>query len=95
MTNGFPPISSPTARLWPLLALLSLAGCVPPVVLNYQGFHNADFAARSRPAVIHAKPVEELLKGGYLLIGYVDLRQNVRECFDDGKCRKISDQPPS
>ncbi len=84
----------PTRFLPAILALL-LAGCVPPVVLNYQGFHNTDFAARSRPAEIHAKPVEELLKGGYLLIGYIDLRQNVRECFDDGTCRKISDKPPS
>ncbi len=82
-------------RFLPAVLALLLAGCVPPVVLNYQGFHNTDFAARSRPAEIHAKPVEELLKGGYLLIGYIDLRQNVRECFDDGTCRKISDKPPS
>lgn len=85
-------IYSLPAALW---LLLMLAGCVPPVVLNYQGFHNTEFAARSRPAEIHVKPVEELLKGGYLLIGYVDLRQNVRECFDDGKCHKISDKAPS
>ena len=75
--------------------LLALAGCVPPVVLNYQGFHNIDFAPRRQPAQIHARPVEDLLKGGYLLIGFIDLRQNVRECFDDGTCRKISDKPPS
>lgn len=82
-------------RLLTAVLLLLLAGCVPPVVLNYQGFHNTDFAARSRPADIYTKPVEELLKGGYLLIGYIDLRQNVRECFDDGSCRKISDKVPS
>jgi ankyrin repeat protein len=90
MHTGFPLLS----RLWPILLLL-LAGCVPPVVLNYQGFHNVEFAPRSRPAEIHTKPVEDLLKGGYLLLGYVDLRQNVRECFDDGSCRKISETVPS
>lgn len=96
MIHRKPMMTEPGSfRLLTAVLLLLLAGCVPPVVLNYQGFHNTDFASRGRPAEIYTKPVEELLKGGYLLIGYIDLRQNVRECFDDGSCRKISDKVPS
>lgn len=77
------------------ICLLLLCGCVPPRVLEYTSFHNRDFSERRTPARIQAVPVAELLKDGYLLIGYMDLRRNVRTCYEDNQCENHSDTLPS
>ena len=68
-----------------VLSLL-VAACVAPRVVNYTPFQKEHFSERSRPAEIQKKSAAQLLDGGYLLIGYIDLRHNVRTCWDDGQC---------
>ena len=77
------------------MCLLYLSGCVAPRVIEYTSFHGREFSERTAPAKIQATPAAELLKGGYLLIGYIDLRRNVRTCYDDNQCVNHSDVLPA
>lgn len=77
------------------LACVLLAGCIPPQVVQYTAFHDRDFTPRNQPATLQQKPAAELLNGGYLLIGYLDLRRNVRTCYENGQCVAHSDPIPS
>lgn len=77
------------------LVCVMLAGCIPPQVVQYTSFHERDFSQRNQPATLQQKPAAELLNGGYLLIGYLDLRRNVRTCYEDGQCVAHSDPIPS
>jgi uncharacterized protein len=79
------------AFLWLAIA----AGCVPPKVVRYTSFHDREFSARSQPATIQEKSSAELLGSGYLLIGYLDLRRNVRTCYETGGCVDYADTLPS
>lgn len=73
----------------------SLLGCVPPRVLDYTSFHSRNFSPRKDPARIESATAGELLRNGYLLIGYMDLRRNVRTCYQDNTCDSYSDPLPS
>jgi ankyrin repeat protein len=77
------------------LGIAALAACVPPSVVQYTSFHDREFSERSKPAEIQQKSTADLLGGEYLLIGYIDLRRNVRTCYEDGKCVDHSDPLPS
>jgi hypothetical protein len=48
-----------------------------------------------RRAEMQQKTAADLLANGYLLIGYIDLRRNVRTCYDDGQCVDHSEALPS
>ncbi len=72
-----------------------LVGCVPAKVVDYKPFQDRAFTQRQRPAEIQQKTTAELFDGGYLLIGYIDVRRNVRTCYDDGQCVNHSDALPS
>lgn len=77
-----------------VLCVLIATGCVLPKVIEYKSFHNSTFKARTHPAQLQDASTLDLLGGGYLLIGYIDLRQNIRSCYDDGACVNHSNAPP-
>lgn len=79
----------------PFLCLVTLSGCVSPKVVDYKAFHDREFSARAKAADIQQKTTADLFEGGYLLLGYIDLRRNVRTCYDDGQCVSHSDVLPS
>ncbi|MBI3546072.1 MAG: ankyrin repeat domain-containing protein [Gammaproteobacteria bacterium] len=76
-------------------ACLFLGACVAPRVLEYTSFHKHDFPARTEPAKIQTTAAADLLKNGYLLIGYIDLRRNLRTCYEDNQCENHSDISPA
>jgi uncharacterized protein len=80
------------ARNWrhlPWVVVLAvLSACIPPSVLQYTAFHEDQFPPAEKPAEFNKKSTAELLRGGYLLIGYIDLRRNIRTCYTDGTCEK-------
>jgi ankyrin repeat protein len=82
-------------RLALLFCASFAAGCIPPSVVQYTAFHNRDFPPRSKPAEVQTRSTSDLLNGGYLLIGYIDLRRNVRTCYEDGRCTDHSPKLPS
>ncbi|MEC5386069.1 ankyrin repeat domain-containing protein [Uliginosibacterium sp. H3] len=77
------------------IAMCVMAGCVPSKLLKYSAFHEREFAPRSKPAEIQQRSTAEVLAGGYLLIGYIDLRRNVRTCYVDGSCTNHADKAPA
>jgi ankyrin repeat protein len=77
------------------LVLAALSGCVPPRVVHYTSFQDREFSQRHQPATLQEKSAAELLNGGYLLIGYLDLRRNLRTCYENGQCVNHSDTLPS
>lgn len=80
-----------------LLALAGaavLGGCVQAKLLKYSSFQEREYSARTKPAEVQKKTTAELLSGGYLLIGYIDMRRNVRTCYEDNSCTNHSDKPP-
>lgn len=78
-----------------VIGLHALTACVPPSVVKYTSFQDRDFSQRPKPAEIQQKTTAELLDSGHLLIGYIDLRRNMRTCYEDGKCVNHSDPTPS
>jgi ankyrin repeat protein len=77
-----------------VLCALIFTGCIAPKVIEYKPFHNGGFKARARSAQLQDASAPDLLGGGFLLIGYMDLRQNIRSCFEDGACVAHSTAPP-
>jgi uncharacterized protein len=77
------------------LCIFAFTSCVAPKVVEYKSFHNKAFAPRKQTAELQEKSTSELLAGGYLLIGYMDLRHNIRTCYTDGTCVQHSAAPPA
>lgn len=77
-----------------LAGVAVLGGCVQAKLLKYSSFQNREYSSRAKPAEVQQKTTAELLSGGYLLIGYIDLRRNVRTCYEDNSCVNHSDKPP-
>jgi len=80
-----------SAVLLSWLTVSALSGCVPAQVVQYTAFHNRDFSERKKPAEQQTRPAKEMLQTGYLLIGHIDLRRNVRTCYEDNQCVNHSD----
>lgn len=78
-----------------LIGVLALTGCIAPKVIEYTAFHDREFPQRGAAAQIQQKSTAELIDTGYLLIGYIDLRRNVRTCYQEGQCVDHSDVLPS
>jgi hypothetical protein len=84
------------STIWRLvLAIFVFTGCVAPKVVEYKSFHNRTFSVRNKAAEQQQKSTSELLAGGYLLIGYIDLRRNIQTCYDDNYCVQHSTTPPA
>lgn len=77
------------------IGLALVAACVPPRVIQYTPFQDREFSERKTPAAVQDRAAADLLKSGYLLIGYIDLRRNVRTCYEDNQCVNHSDVLPS
>jgi len=87
-------------KLFPCLVIIFLtawiSACVTiPLEIEYQSFSNSDYSSRSVPAKIVKGKLSDLLDSQYLLIGYLDVRRNIRKCYDDNTCKDISDVMPS
>lgn len=77
------------------LCMAVLLACVPHKVVKYTSFHEREFSERKELAAVQSASTGELLKNGYLLIGYIDLHRNVRTCYEDSQCVRHSDATPS
>jgi ankyrin repeat protein len=77
-----------------LLSASLLSGCVQPKVLKYESFQHKSFSKRSKPAEYYEGSPEAIMRDGFLLIGYIDLKRNIRACYDDFTCRNISSEFP-
>src|SRR5262245_3985807 len=66
------------------VCVLIFTGCVAPKVVDYKPFHKKSFASRKQDAELLERSTSEVLASGYLLLGYIDLRQNIRTCYVDG-----------
>lgn len=70
--------------------ILILGGCaIKPTVLDFTAFHKAPFSARDAKANISTQNAMRLIADGNVLIGYIDLRQNLRSCYPDNGCKQI------
>lgn len=87
--------AQPFAFTFILIGLLVFNACTVPLVVDYQPFHYRSFSKRNAPANRHDGSTEDLLLGGYLLIGYIDVRQNIRKCWETDKCNDILEGGPS
>jgi len=74
-----------------LLSLSFLHSCVLPIKVHYVKFHKESFSTRPQPAVLHQGDIDELLKGDYLLIGYMDVLQNMKGCYSNNTCTTITE----
>jgi len=84
------------SRLYVIFLISWLAGCATvPLEIKYQSFNNREYSSRSVPAKIVKGKLSDLLGSQYLLIGYLDVRRNIRKCFEDNSCTDISDVMPS
>ena len=77
-----------------IVAVSLLSGCVQPRVLKYESFQHKSFSKRSKPAEYYQGSPEAIMRDGFLLIGYIDLKRNIRACYDDFTCRNISSEYP-
>lgn len=72
--------------------VLFLGGCTfQPTVLEFKPFHQTEFTPRKDQAKVVQDNVMQLVTQGYVLIGYIDLRQNLTACYPDSGCRNIRD----
>ena len=71
-----------------------LPGCVQPKILKYEPFQNKSYSRRSKPAEYYDGSPEAIMRDGYLLIGYIDIKRNIRACYDDFTCKNISTEYP-
>jgi ankyrin repeat protein len=87
---------SALCRLAPqlLVCIFVFTSCITPKVVEYKSFHKQSFSSRKQPAELQETSTAELLASGYLLIGYMDLRQNIKTCYVDGTCVQHSSAPP-
>ncbi len=74
---------------------LLLAACSSKRVLVYESFSEHNFKPVNNAAKLQKISTTKLLKSGYLLIGYVDLKRNIRECYPNVRCIQISNRIPS
>ncbi len=70
------------------------SGCVQPKILKYESFQKKSFSKRSKPAEYFEGSPEAIMRQGYLLIGYIDLKRNIRACYNDLTCKNISSEYP-
>lgn len=78
-----------------VICIFVFTGCVAPKVVEYKPFHKKSFPSRKQPAELQERSTSEVLASGYLLIGYMDLRQNIKTCYVDGTCVQHSIAPPA
>lgn len=77
-------------RFYSLLVVISLSGCgFDPTVLKFEPFHKQTFSARKDKAVRVNDKSLELIAQGHVLIGFIDLRQNIQSCYPDSGCQNI------
>ena len=75
-----------------LSVVLILGGCgIDPTVLKFEPFHNQTFSARKNKAARVNEQSMELISQGYILLGYIDLKQNIKSCYPDTGCQNIRD----
>ncbi|MBI5550382.1 MAG: ankyrin repeat domain-containing protein [Desulfobacterales bacterium] len=75
--------------------LIALCACSQGLIVKYEPLQGSVFPSRKGPAQRHDASIEALLSNGYLLIGYIDTRQNIRDCWDSNQCEDIIENGPS
>ncbi len=73
-----------------------LAACtIVPVEIKYKPFSELSYSNRISPARIYNGDIADLLDSDFLLIGYIDVRRNIRKCYEDNACKTVTDGMPS
>jgi len=79
-----------------LISYYCLSACVTaPLEIKYKPFNDQSYSKRPNLAIVHKDSIETLLKSQYLLIGYIDVRRNVRKCYEDNSCVAVTDDMPT
>ena len=87
-------MNRPRRIMW--LCLCLLPACMTlPLEVNYKSFGDSSYSSRPKPARTHKGNVDELLKSEYLLIGFIDVRRNIKKCFDGEACQQITEKFPT
>ena len=72
-------------------SLLFIGCTIQPTELEFKSFHKKSFSPRDNKAVLTLDKSMHLILQGYVLIGYIDLRQNLTICYPDSGCQKVRD----
>lgn len=73
-----------------LTILLFVTGCgINPSELKFEPFHKKEFSSRDKKASVVKNTAMDLITDGHVLIGFIDLRQNIESCFPDTGCQNI------
>jgi len=78
-----------------ILPLMLTACMTMPLEVSYTSFAKQSFSERSQPAKKYQGTVDELLTGEYLLIGFIDVRRNIKKCFEGEACSQITEKFPT
>jgi len=79
-----------------IISYCCLAACVTaPLEIKYKSFNDQSYSKRPNLAIVHKDSIETLLKSQYLLIGYIDVRRNIRKCYEDDSCVTVTDDMPT
>lgn len=68
------------------LGLVLLTACTPHRSVEFRPVGDEPFPPRDRPAEISVDPEAAISARGYVRIGWVSVRHEVRVCFEDGTC---------
>lgn len=75
-----------------LFLSLLVSGCsILPTELEFKPFHKSTFPPRDGKAKLTTDKSMQLISQGYVLLGYIDLKQNLIVCYPDTGCQKIRD----